>query len=134
MPIIKGPLAAVAALAAICAVTAILYYAKLFGFAPHHPIFFYLLPVALVGLLCGPRPALLAAFAATACAAFFLYDPMYSFYVTGRLAFGDLVCFAVLAAIGIKCADELVRPVAKIPAAKIPTAKIPTAKSRYGRP
>lgn len=100
----------------VTVVTAALWYGKITGFGPRHPIFFYLLPIALVALMRGSRTALLCVGVATVCAAFFLYDPIYSFRIAGRLAFGDLVCFAMLAAIGIKCTGELFRPAAKIAA------------------
>ncbi len=40
---------------------------------------------------------MLARLRATVCAAFFLYDPLYSFYVSNPLEFGELICFALLA-------------------------------------
>jgi K+-sensing histidine kinase KdpD len=110
-------------LVVICLVTAILWYIKRSGMGPLHPVFFYLLPIALLTMLYGRLPALLCASVAMLCSAFFLYDPVYSFTVTNRLEIGDLVCFAVLALIGVQCTGELLRP---------PT-KISAAKSRYGR-
>jgi K+-sensing histidine kinase KdpD len=104
-------------------VTAILWYIKRSGMGPLHPVFFYLLPIALLTMLYGRLPALLCASLATLCSAFFLYDPVYSFAVTNRLEVGDLVCFAVLALMGVQCTGELLRP---------PT-KVSAAKSRYGR-
>jgi K+-sensing histidine kinase KdpD len=104
-------------------VTAILWYVKRSGMGPLHPVFFYLLPIALLTMLYGRLPALLCASLATLCSAFFLYDPVYSFQVTNRLEVGDLVCFAVLALIGIQTTGELLRPQTKVLA----------AKSHYGR-
>ena len=46
----------------------------------------------------------------TFCAAFFLYDPFYSFYVASPLDVGELVCFVGLALIGAKCAADLLQP------------------------
>jgi K+-sensing histidine kinase KdpD len=103
-------------LAVVTLLTAVLWYFKRVGVGPLHPIFFYLLPVALLTMLCGRLPALLSASLATACSAYFLYDPIYSFHVTNRLEVGDLVCFAVLALIGVHCTGELLRPPAKAPA------------------
>jgi K+-sensing histidine kinase KdpD len=108
----------------VSALTAALWYAKQSANAVHHPVFFYLLPLAMVAILFGSRQGLLCAVAAAACSAFFLYDPAYSFAIANSREWGDLVCFAVLASITVKCADELTRPI----------AKIPTAKSRYGSP
>ena len=80
--------------------------------------------MALVAILYGSLPAALCSVMAMSCAAFFLYDPVYSFRVANPLEFGDLVCFAVLALIGAKCAVELLRPATRISA----------IRSRYGRP
>ena len=124
MSILKGALAVAVTLAVISAVTAVLWYAKLAGIGPPHPVFFYLLPIALVAILYGRVPAMLSAAAATICAAFFLYDPIYSLYVSNRLELGDFFCFTVLALIGVKCTVELWRPATRIPA----------IKARYGRP
>jgi K+-sensing histidine kinase KdpD len=110
-------------LTVVCLVTAILWYVKRSGIGPLHPVFFYLLPIALLTMLCGRLPALFCASLATACSAYFLYDPVYSFQVTNRLEVGDLVCFAVLALIGVQCTGELLRP---------PT-NVSAAKSRYRR-
>jgi len=110
-------------LTVVSLVTAILWYVKLSGAGPLHPVFFYLLPIALLTMLYGRLAALLCAAAAMLCSAFFLYDPIYSFQVANRLEVGDLVCFAVLAVIGVQCTGELLRP---------PT-KVSAVKSRYGR-
>ncbi len=99
-------------------VTALLWYFRRAGAGPLHPVFFFLLPVALLTIFCGRLPALLSASLATACSAYFLYDPVYSFQVTNRLELGDLVCFGVLALIGVHCTDELLRPPAKVPTVK----------------
>jgi K+-sensing histidine kinase KdpD len=118
MWIVKGAVPFAVALAVISAVTAILWSIKLAGLGPLHPVFFYLLPIALLAMLYGILPGMLCAVTAAACAAFFLYDPIYSFDVANRLELGDLICFTVLALIGVKCTVELLRPVARIPAAK----------------
>jgi len=110
-------------LAVIGLVTVVLWYFKRAGAGPLHPVFFYLLPVALLTIFCGRVPALLGAFLATACSAYLLYDPAYSFRVTNRLEVGDLVCFGVLALIGVHCTGELLRPPAKVPA----------VRARYGK-
>jgi K+-sensing histidine kinase KdpD len=110
-------------LTVISVVTAILWYSKLSGVGPLHPVFFYLLPISLLTMAYGRLAALLCAAGAMLCSAFFLYDPIYSFQVANRLEVGDLVCFAVLALIGVQCTGELLRP---------PT-KVSTAEPRYGR-
>lgn len=109
-------------IAVVTAVTAILWYARQFAVGPHHPAFFYLLPIATVAILFGSRYGIFCAITSAACSAYFLYDPMYSFDVANSLELGDLICFVLLALIAIKCTRELMRPVANAPA----------AKSRYG--
>lgn len=94
----------VVVLAIVAAVTAILTV------APQRLVFFYLLPTAVVATFYGSLPAMLCAVAATLCAAFFLYDPLYSFYVTSPVEVGELICFVGLALIGAKCAADLLQP------------------------
>jgi H+/Cl- antiporter ClcA len=60
-------------------------------------------------------PAMLYGIAATLCAAFFLYDPLYSFYVSSPLDVGELVWFVGLALIGAKCAADLLQPPLALP-------------------
>jgi K+-sensing histidine kinase KdpD len=123
MRIVKGAIPFAVTLAIVAAVTAILLYFKLAGIGPHHPVFFYLLPIALVAILLGSLPAMLFALAAIVCGAFFLYDPIYSLRVADPMEYGDLICFAVLALMAVKCTVELLRP-----------AKAPASKARYGQP
>jgi K+-sensing histidine kinase KdpD len=104
-------------------ITPILSYVKLTAASPQHLVFFYLFPVAVVAVGYGSRAALFSAAAAFACASYFLYDPVYSFYVSNRLEFGELICFALLATLGIKCTTELMRP-----------SKNAAPRSRYGQP
>jgi len=115
MWIVKGAVPVAVALAVVSVVTAVLWLVKLTAVGPQHLVFFYLLPTALVAILYGRLPAMLCAIAATACAAFFLYDPLYSFYVSNPLELCELVCFASLALIGAKCTADLLRPMANYP-------------------
>jgi hypothetical protein len=57
----------------------------------------------------------ICAIAAACCAAFFLYEPLYSFYVDNPLDMGELGCFIGLAVIGAKCAADLLRPAVRVP-------------------
>src|SRR6516225_8575501 len=41
---------------------------------------------------------------------FFLYDPVYSFYVSNTRALGELFWFLIMALIGVKCVTELRHP------------------------
>jgi K+-sensing histidine kinase KdpD len=102
-------------LGVIAAVTALLWLIRVSAVGPHHLVFFYLLPIALIATLCGSRAAMLYGIAATLCAAFFLYDPLYSFYVTSPLDVGELVCFVAVALIGAKCAADLLQPLVASP-------------------
>jgi K+-sensing histidine kinase KdpD len=108
------------ALAVVSAVTLVLWYFKLATIGPDHPVFFYLLPIGVVTMLYGSWPALLGVFTATACADFFLYDPLYTFSIDSRVEFGDLACFAMLALIAVKCTSELFPVVRRNSRAKIP--------------
>ena len=92
----------------LSAVTGVLWFVRTSG--PQHLVFFYLLPIALVATLYGSSLAMLSSVAATVCAAFFLYEPLYSFYVTSALDVGELVWFVALALIGAKCAADLLQP------------------------
>jgi K+-sensing histidine kinase KdpD len=116
MGFVRGVLPFAVTLVVVATVTAILLYFKLAGVGPHHPVFFYLLPIAMIALLFGSGPATLFAIAAIPCGAFFLYDPIYSFQVSNPLEYGDMICFIVLALMAVKCSVELLRPV-KTPAA-----------------
>ena len=101
--------------AVVSVVTAILWFIRISAVGPQHLVFFYLLPIALVATLYGSLLAMLYGIAATLCAAFFLYDPLYSFYVASPLDVGELVCFVGLALIGAKCAADLLQPLAALP-------------------
>ena len=119
MWILKGAVPVTVTLAVVSAVTAVLWLVRLQAVGPQHLVFFYLLPTALVAVVYGSRPAMLCAIAAPLCAAFFLYEPLYSFSVANPLELGELVCFTGLALIGAKCTAELLRPVdGQLPAAK----------------
>jgi K+-sensing histidine kinase KdpD len=105
-------------LAIVSVVTVVLWLIRVSVVGPQHLVFLYLLPVALVATLYGRVPAMLYGIAATLCAAFFLYDPLYSFYVTSPLDVGELVCFVGLAVIGAKCAADLLQPLLILPRQK----------------
>jgi K+-sensing histidine kinase KdpD len=110
MQILKAAMPVAVALAIVSAVTAILWIVRIEVVGPQHLVFFYLLPMALVAVLYGSLPAMLGAIAATLCAAYFLYDPPYSFSVANPLELGELFSFTGLALIGAKCTADLFRP------------------------
>jgi K+-sensing histidine kinase KdpD len=111
MWIVRGAVPVAVVLAVVSAVTAVLWVVKLESVGPQHLVFFYLLPTALIAVLYGSLPAMMGAIAATLCAAYFLYDPLYSFSVANPQELGELFCFAGLALIGAKCTADLLRPV-----------------------
>ena len=101
-------------LAIVAAVTAVLFYFK--DDDPHtdqHLVFFYLLPTAFVAILYGSVVSMLCAIAATFAATFFLYDPIFSFYVSSPREVGELIFFAGTALIGAKCTADLTHPLEK---------------------
>jgi K+-sensing histidine kinase KdpD len=114
MWIVKRGTPVAVTLAVVAAVTAVLWLVKQTVGGEQHLVFFYLLPMALVAILYGTLPAMLCATAATVCAAFFLYDPIYSFYVADPLGWGELICFTGLALIGAKCMADLLQPIVGI--------------------
>jgi len=81
-----------------------------FGGRTATPRLFYLFPTVLVATIYGSAPAAVCTIAAAICAAFFLYEPLYSFYVDNPLDLGELGCFVGLALIGSKCTADLLRP------------------------
>jgi len=115
MWIVKRAVPVAVALAAVSVVTAVLWFVRVSAIEAQHLVFFYLFPTVLVATLYGSMPAMVCAIAAALCAAFFLYDPLYSFYVDSALDLGELGCFVGLAVIGAKCAADLLRPVLHVP-------------------
>ena len=99
--------------------TGLLAYLRLAPAGLQHPIFIYLPLIALLAFALGSVAALCGAAAAIAAAAYFLYDPSYSFAVANTLEIGDLLWFALLAVIVVKCTRTLRRSSKQ-------------AKSRYG--
>ena len=115
MWIVKRAVPVAVALAVVSVVTAVLWFVRVSAIEPQHLVFFYLFPTVLVATLYGSIPAVVCAIAAALCAAFFLYEPLYSFYVDSALDLGELGCFVALAVIGAKCTADLLRPVLHVP-------------------
>src|SRR6516162_10813417 len=103
MPALKRIVPVAVSLAIIFAVTAILFYLNDIHGGAQHLIFFYLLPTALVAIIYGSVLSMLCAIVATLLAAFFLYDPIYSLYVSDPRAVGELILFAAIGLLGAKC-------------------------------
>ena len=74
-----------------------------------HPVFFYLVPTALLAMFYGVIEGALFAVAAFICSAFLLYDPIYSFRVSDERALGELFWFLMTAVVGVKCVAEFHR-------------------------
>ena len=100
-------------LAIIIAVTGVLFYFKDAQLGPQHLIFFYLLPTAFVAILYGSVVSMLFAITATVVGAFFLTDPIFSFYMSDPREVGELMFFAGTALIGAKCVADLTHPTEK---------------------
>ena len=89
--------------------TSLLVYFKLAAAGLQHPIFIYLPLIALLAFALGSMAALSGAAAAIAAAGYLLYDPAYTFTFTDALEIGDLLWFALLAVIVVKCTRILRR-------------------------
>jgi len=109
MQLLKQATPLAVSLAIIMIVTAVLYY---FNNAQHqhHLVFFNVFPTALVAMIYGSVLSMLCAIAATLLATFFLYDPIFSFYVSDPRDVGELIIFATTGLIGAKCIAELRSP------------------------
>ena len=112
MRLLKRAAPIAVSLAIIVVVTAVLFYFKNAQHvaAQHHLVFYYLFPTAIVAMLYGSVLSMFCAIIATLIAAFFLYDPIYSLYVTDPRDVGELILFAATALIAAKCIAELRRP------------------------
>jgi K+-sensing histidine kinase KdpD len=124
MWIVKRATPVAVALAVFSVVTAVLWLVRISAVGPQHLVFFYLFPTVLVATLYGSAPAAVCAVAAAICAAFFLYEPLYSFYFDNPLDLGELGFFVGLALIGAKCTADLLRPAFTVPQRNPATTKI----------
>jgi K+-sensing histidine kinase KdpD len=98
-------------LAIVLVITVAILWIRRDTLGPGHLIFIYLLPTACVAFMYSSMPAIVVTLGAIVCAAFFFYDPVYSFLVADPRHVGELICFAGLALIGTKCVAELMRPI-----------------------
>jgi K+-sensing histidine kinase KdpD len=99
--------------ALVLATTAFLWQMKLGTAHGTALIYLYLFPLVFIAAVYNGRTAILGAALAMVCANYFLQEPMYSFGVENRLDCADLFCFALLAAITVKCVRVLMRPQVK---------------------
>jgi K+-sensing histidine kinase KdpD len=108
MKFLEWATATAVSIAMLIVVTAILWWAKLaLPDAIHHPVFFYLVPTAVLAMVYGVIEGVLFAVAAFVCSVFLLYDPVYSFRVSDVHALGELFWFLITALVGVKCVAEL---------------------------
>ncbi len=63
---------------------------------PQHLIFGYLIPTTFIAFRFGSVPAMLTAMASSICAAFILYPPKFSIYISNPLHVAELMFFFVL--------------------------------------
>src|ERR1051326_439323 len=89
-------------LALMAATTAILFYIHTTQTAPHRLGHLYFLSGVFISVLFSGRLALVCAGIAVLAADYYLQDPIYSFYNSNILEFGDSIWFAILAALSIK--------------------------------
>jgi uncharacterized protein DUF4118 len=96
-----------ASLGLIVAATVVLFQVHDSEATPQRLVYFYLLPLVLVTVFYTAQAALLCAGVAILCAAYYLQDPVFSFYTS---EWDDLIWFAVLAALAIKTTEHLLPP------------------------
>jgi Domain of unknown function (DUF4118) len=96
-----------ASLGLTTATTAILFQMHDSAATPQRLVFYYLLPLILITIFYSSRAALSFAGVAMLCAAYFLQDPVFSFYTS---EWDDLIWFAVSAALAIKTTERLFPP------------------------
>jgi K+-sensing histidine kinase KdpD len=95
-------------LAILFVVTAILWWARIaMPSAVNHPVFFYLIPTAVVAMVYGIGEGALFAVGALVCSTFLLYDPIYSFRVSDVHALGELFWFLITALLGVQSVAQL---------------------------
>jgi K+-sensing histidine kinase KdpD len=106
MRLLKRTAPITVSLAMILVVTAVLFYFRE-AQHQHHLVFLYIFPTAIVAMIYGSVLSMVCAIFATLVANFFLYDPIYSLYVSDPRDVGELIIYAVTGLIGAKCVAEL---------------------------
>jgi K+-sensing histidine kinase KdpD len=110
----------------ILVVTLFLFYIRDSQQGAQHLVFFYLLPNAFVAIAFGSVLSMFCAIVATLVAAFFLYDPIYSLYVSDPRAVGELILFAGIGLLGAKCISFKKMP----PTAGLSSLRPPASSSK----
>jgi K+-sensing histidine kinase KdpD len=88
-----GPVLVAAVLVALT--TGVLLWIYL-ALQPEHLIFGYLIPITFVAVRYGTVPAIVTAVVSDLCAAYFLYPPDFSIYITDPLQVAELSFFSLL--------------------------------------
>jgi K+-sensing histidine kinase KdpD len=88
-----GPVLVAAALVALTTGVLLAIYLVL---QPEHLIFGYLIPITFVAVRYGSVPAIVTTVASDVCAAYFLYPPDFSIYITDPLQVAELSFFSLL--------------------------------------
>jgi K+-sensing histidine kinase KdpD len=82
---------------ALVAATTVVLLAIYLATQQEHLIFGYFIPTTFVAARYGSTPAIITAVACDLCAAFFLYPPDFSFYVSDPLQVAEMSFFSLLA-------------------------------------
>jgi two-component system, OmpR family, sensor histidine kinase KdpD len=80
----------------LVAVTTAILLAMYIEWQAEHLIFGYLIPITFVAVRYGSAPAIVTAIASDLCAAYFLYPPDFSLYISDPLQIAELSFFSVL--------------------------------------
>ena len=115
MRIFKGSIPIGMSLGVMAAVTALLWHLKVTTTGSDHLVFLYLMPVVLIAVFYTGRLAILCAALAVILGDYYLQDPLYSLANDNPLEYVDLVVFAGLAAMAIKCVRGFLQPRTKVP-------------------
>ena len=91
----RNALSAAASIAVVAVSTAVIRIIDA-AFEPQHLIFGYLIPTTFIAFRFGSVPAMLTAMASSICAAFILYPPKFSIYISNPLHVAELMFFFVL--------------------------------------
>lgn len=67
------------------------------GPEPEHLVFIYLVPASLIAMVYGSASSIVASTISAVCAAFFLYQPRFSFLIDKPTEIAELVLFFILA-------------------------------------
>lgn len=76
---------------------------------PEHLVFIYLVPASLIAIVYGSASSIIAATISALCAAFFLYQPRFSFLIERPTEIAELILFFALALAQSKFIGWLVR-------------------------